>query len=271
MTATTDRRDFVRAIIDNPECDTTRLVYADYLTESGDGDRGEFVRAQCSPFRSWITACLAGYCRDAAEFGGRYAREQRRCLDRTDALLAAHPEWVPTCPRCRGTGYEGHVGPRSHGCANCRGWEGAPGSGRCPHSFERGLLAVRCRLADVMTDRVTCKCVLTFGGKGSPWLRCPTCHGTGTVPGDWHPTDWGLALRGYDVEAVELVDWERYTRGSSGGGVWFADDVVYDHDALPKCVCPMAEYPTPDDARRALALAVARWLWRWEPPASPLP
>jgi len=38
---------FLRAIFDNPEEDTTRLVYADFLQENGEEDRAEFIRVQC--------------------------------------------------------------------------------------------------------------------------------------------------------------------------------------------------------------------------------
>jgi uncharacterized protein (TIGR02996 family) len=37
---------FLRAILDNPDDDTPRLVYADWLEEQGD-PRGEFIRLQC--------------------------------------------------------------------------------------------------------------------------------------------------------------------------------------------------------------------------------
>jgi len=43
----TDRRDFLAAIIDRPDDDLPRLVYADYLEESGDEERAEFIRLQC--------------------------------------------------------------------------------------------------------------------------------------------------------------------------------------------------------------------------------
>src|SRR6516164_3398920 len=38
---------FLRAILEEPEDDTHRLVYADYLEEHGDPDRAEFIRVQC--------------------------------------------------------------------------------------------------------------------------------------------------------------------------------------------------------------------------------
>ena len=36
----------LRAVRDNPDDDTVRLVYADFLDEQGDADRAEFIRAQ---------------------------------------------------------------------------------------------------------------------------------------------------------------------------------------------------------------------------------
>lgn len=38
---------FLRAIFDNPEDDTARLVYADFLQENGEEDRAQFIRVQC--------------------------------------------------------------------------------------------------------------------------------------------------------------------------------------------------------------------------------
>jgi uncharacterized protein (TIGR02996 family) len=38
--------ELLRAILMNPKCDTTRLVYADWLQENGDPERAEFIRLQ---------------------------------------------------------------------------------------------------------------------------------------------------------------------------------------------------------------------------------
>jgi uncharacterized protein (TIGR02996 family) len=38
--------ELLRAILMNPKCDTTRLVYADWLEENGDPERAEFIRVQ---------------------------------------------------------------------------------------------------------------------------------------------------------------------------------------------------------------------------------
>jgi uncharacterized protein (TIGR02996 family) len=42
---------FLRAILDAPDDDTPRLVYADWLDEHGDAARAEFIRAQCEAER----------------------------------------------------------------------------------------------------------------------------------------------------------------------------------------------------------------------------
>jgi uncharacterized protein (TIGR02996 family) len=43
----TDASDFLAAIIDQPDDDLPRLVYADFLEEAGDADRADFIRVQC--------------------------------------------------------------------------------------------------------------------------------------------------------------------------------------------------------------------------------
>jgi uncharacterized protein (TIGR02996 family) len=49
---TTDESAFLTAVRDHPDDDTARLVYADWLQENGDPDRGEFIRAQVELFRT---------------------------------------------------------------------------------------------------------------------------------------------------------------------------------------------------------------------------
>ena len=66
---------FLRAIINDPDDDLPRLVYADFLDETGDPDRAEFIRVQCR---------LAGTEEHDPHF--------RKLEDREHALLAAN-EW----------------------------------------------------------------------------------------------------------------------------------------------------------------------------------
>jgi uncharacterized protein (TIGR02996 family) len=42
----TEEETFLAAILAQPDDDTVRLVYADWLTEHGDADRGEFIRVE---------------------------------------------------------------------------------------------------------------------------------------------------------------------------------------------------------------------------------
>src|SRR5438309_11483 len=39
---------FIEAILQHPDDDTPRLVYADWLEEHGQGERAEFIRVQCN-------------------------------------------------------------------------------------------------------------------------------------------------------------------------------------------------------------------------------
>src|SRR6516164_5178059 len=65
---------FLQAIIDNPDDDAPRLVYADWLDEHGDPERAEFIRVQCA---------LA-----ASTAGGRGREFEMREVE----LLARHQE-----------------------------------------------------------------------------------------------------------------------------------------------------------------------------------
>jgi uncharacterized protein (TIGR02996 family) len=73
---------FLQAIIDNPDDDTPRLVYADWLDERSNPDRAEFIRLQCE---------LARLDEDDPR---RDALQQR-----TEDLLAAHQQrWLAALP-----------------------------------------------------------------------------------------------------------------------------------------------------------------------------
>jgi uncharacterized protein (TIGR02996 family) len=44
---THDEEGLLRTVIEDPDDDTPRLVYADYLEEHGQPDRAAFIRVQC--------------------------------------------------------------------------------------------------------------------------------------------------------------------------------------------------------------------------------
>ena len=72
----TDHDALVRAICANPDDDTPRLVYADYLDEIDEAGRGAFVRAQVELARTPPWEPFAVYCRhrrtDWSEHGGAF-------------------------------------------------------------------------------------------------------------------------------------------------------------------------------------------------------
>jgi uncharacterized protein (TIGR02996 family) len=43
----TDEAALLRAVLEHPDCDTPRLVYADWCDENGQEDRAEFIRVEC--------------------------------------------------------------------------------------------------------------------------------------------------------------------------------------------------------------------------------
>lgn len=51
---------FLQEIIEHPDNDAPRLIYADWLEEQGDSARAAFIRAQCQPAR-WASS-LARFC-----------------------------------------------------------------------------------------------------------------------------------------------------------------------------------------------------------------
>jgi uncharacterized protein (TIGR02996 family) len=79
---------FIRAILDDPEDDLPRLVYADWLEERGD-PRGELIRLQCELER------IGGSPTDPAAAAHREALS-----DRLRELLRKHgPEWAAPLER----------------------------------------------------------------------------------------------------------------------------------------------------------------------------
>lgn len=69
-----DHDGFLRAIVDSPEDDLPRLVFADWLEERGEGARAEFIRAQCA-----LAHCEEGDGRDRLEaIAHRLLRSGRR-------------------------------------------------------------------------------------------------------------------------------------------------------------------------------------------------
>ena len=83
---TTEELCFVRAINADPDDDTARLVYADWLEENGEDERAEFIRVQCELARM-PTECDRTFCDgqlvvcDDCKRWKRLRRRQRELLD----------------------------------------------------------------------------------------------------------------------------------------------------------------------------------------------
>jgi uncharacterized protein (TIGR02996 family) len=83
-----EREALLRAVCENPDDDTPRLVFADWLQENGDEPRAEFIRLQCQATRLPVASS---------------ARQHKE--NRINHLLRAYErEWardLPTPPGCR--------------------------------------------------------------------------------------------------------------------------------------------------------------------------
>lgn len=91
----TEAETFIAAIIAQPDDDTVRLVYADWLAENGQPDRGEFVRAEIELAQSLLNEEID-------------ERRRRELLDRRAALLKRHKAvWLaPFLPFAKEASFE---------------------------------------------------------------------------------------------------------------------------------------------------------------------
>lgn len=215
MTATDEERALLAAVQANPDDDTVRLVYADWLQENGDEARADLIRVQVEIARldgeavarfneatdwgqctgisaGWCPNCGDCCCRDPEESKNDadcplHAPESSHCCldtlayrrtrftDRESALLAANPGWRPACPVCLGVG---KVERDVHnGRKRHTTCNECSGAG-VVGTFSRGFLSRVDvpRLADVWERCPNCE------GRDSP---CPLCHDA-----VWSPTAW---------------------------------------------------------------------------------
>lgn len=93
----TDHDALLHAILANPDDDTARLVYADFVQEAGDDRRAEFIRGQVELARTpdWEPFAVRWRRADLATQAG----------DEFRPTLPWHDSWSPTFPFRRGLGY----------------------------------------------------------------------------------------------------------------------------------------------------------------------
>jgi uncharacterized protein (TIGR02996 family) len=100
-TATMMPEEFVRGILAEPDDDTPRLIYADWLEERGD-PRGEFIRLQCElatltkPETPWLRMYGAGHFSPKERIRNRHdVHRYKQLFSRQLALMTAHTkQWV---------------------------------------------------------------------------------------------------------------------------------------------------------------------------------
>jgi uncharacterized protein (TIGR02996 family) len=114
----TDRDRLLRAILDNPEEDTPRLMFADEV-EADQPHRAEFIRVGCELARTPETVKVVGpdrrINRTSVEKGGEWWEvnpEYKRLCDRRNELLARHAyHWLPEVPGLRRYAVGRNFGP----------------------------------------------------------------------------------------------------------------------------------------------------------------
>lgn len=99
-----DREALLAAILANPDEDTPRLMFADWLDEHGDSPRAEFIRVQCELARQFAAEADLPDALGASALGGfgraHDARGRIALLTRESELLGDHgDEWREGLPK----------------------------------------------------------------------------------------------------------------------------------------------------------------------------
>lgn len=122
MNRMTDGDALFANVIADPDDDTVRLVYADWLGENGQPDRGELIRVQVE--MAAIRASGGGDDSQKGDIGTLLTDHgYARLRNRDEELREAHPEWDSVlCQECHGLcDYrDTHLG-RAPACHTCRG------------------------------------------------------------------------------------------------------------------------------------------------------
>jgi uncharacterized protein (TIGR02996 family) len=214
-----------------PYDDLRRLVAADWLTEHGEEEYGEFIRLQCEKTKLVEAKACKAYaagrcCRSVScplcplhrretdlSFMGRGLPDWfRRQADETYHLPGAEPPAGPAC------------------------------------TLRRGFVdVVRAPLSWLIGGEQCNDCLVVAGHR---W--CDTCHGTGRTPGHLDEL-----VKVHPITRVVATDADSALQDRDGV-FWWRDDEIYDHGMLliPAAVCPKDDYPTREAALDALSAAL---------------
>jgi uncharacterized protein (TIGR02996 family) len=190
---------FIRAILDAPDDDVPRLVYADWLDERGDAARSEFVRVQCELATCQLAqdpACVRAHSVETHRLPDGRTGACGTCWDghrrrERELLTGRGGDWSPS---------RGFVRGRRHGWRLAESGPTVEWSDRTAVTFTRGFvssvtlswadwathakhLLAAAPIARVNRPRECMAC--SEGGPAHGRLAvCPACRGTGRVD-DW--------------------------------------------------------------------------------------
>lgn len=228
-----NRSSFISSIVSEPDEDTHRLVFADWLTENNEPDLGEFIRAQIEMSR-WSGADLPV----SAEENERRTSVKRR----KDDLFARHKaEWVRglVCEQCEGRGEWISTYPPTPSSVRCSECFGTGDSGGLLRTFDYGTSSSSGALISASIEPVR----VTFARGLPDAISVPqlsdVCEFVSrdefrdAVPGRWQLTPWLLAvLRAHPVMSVVAINVLPWNSGNYRWG-WSkqSNDVVHGQHA----------------------------------------
>lgn len=253
---------FLADILEHPDDDTPRLVYADWLEDHGEPQRAEFIRVQCELVARPGCGCGGSIRHCASCRLRRRERELWRQLDGADWTWDRLPNVLQTVVTIEQE--------------NIVGWP----KDAALLTFRRGFVEAVTLTAEAWVGRECGRC----GGSGQragadrPFeyipnaiaaLRCPDCHGTGRVGAH------GPALvRAAPLTSVRLSDREPMFIWEQDGYWRWLEELVeaspaageYIRHDLPTCLygrlrakSRQGGWPTKRAAEAAASVAYLAW------------
>jgi len=270
-----DEADLLRAVFATPDDDLPRLVYADWLTENGEPEYGDFIRVQVELAR-WREYVAPPEILEIANSGRMYSQsaidliteKAREHNDRRDALRKRERELQRLTPQWVGVKLSD---PHYEPCLDEYGGEVIYGPLRM--GFRRGFVeSVTCALAALLGETCRrCNGGLWIGEFDTSDRRCPAKCNKGRVGGCA-----AELFASQPVTTVTATDKEPYESGISLSWLWFEDDngrAANETHYLPRVIFDLLygypiptenfprshkEYPTRDAAVDALSAALVQ-------------
>ncbi len=204
MTATTTEEAFLEAIRANPDDDTVRLVYADWLRENGHVERADFIEVQCA-LAKWRANKSGGVDGSLSSAGITLHAALRKRETELFQVTYTYDLPGPCVPSI-----DGHIGrPGPHVWFN----RGFPAEVHCTLAEWCGGECGRCDGADRTANRPNL-------------YRCRECGAWGRNPGIGP-----AVVAAHPVERVVLTDRLAYPTRPDDKVAWFPPDVPGGYEA----------------------------------------